>query len=487
MRLSLPRNIRWPGGLSSRLLLLTAAFVLIAEIMILVPSLAAFQERWLLDRVRQAEIASGVVEAAPDQLVPDRLARQLLKGAGVSTVAVQIGGVRRLVLPGPRLETVPDYVDLRSARGVPWLFDPWRTLFGSSDRMIRVTARPQFRSGDFIEIVVPAQPLKAELGAHMLRVLGLSILISALAGGLVYGALSAFIVQPMIRLTESIERFRSDPEDPGAAPEISGRRDEIGRIEEELGRMQDEVRGALKSRARLAALGEAVAKINHDLRNMLTSAQMASERLAVSGDPAVAKALPRLERALDRAMELAQNVLNYGKSEEPAPVVGSVPVALAVQSAAEDAGLSQGGVSLDLDAEEGMTVEADPDQLARILVNLMRNARQAVEALPARGGVGRVTVSVRQDAVASVIRVADDGPGIPGKTLERLFQPFAGSARPGGAGLGLAISRELAKAHGGDLVLVETGSMGTVFEVRLPRASVAAMPAPLQEGVYGTA
>src|SRR5439155_12183337 len=97
------------------------------------------------------------------------------------------------------------------------------------------------------------------------------------------------------------------------------RRDEVGRAETEHERMQADLAAALNSRARPAALGEAVAKINHHLKNMLTSAQIASERLAALKDPKVTQALPRLERALDRAVKLASGVLAYGKTQEDAP------------------------------------------------------------------------------------------------------------------------------------------------------------------------
>ena len=199
--------------------------------------------------------------------------------------------------------------------------------------------------------------------------------------------------------------------------------------------MQDDLRTALQSRSRLAALGEAVAKINHDLRNMLTSAQIVAERLQGSGDPRVAQALPRLERALDRAVRLAQNVMAYGKSEEPAPR----PVQLALRptaiSAGEDAGLTPDGVALHIALPAGLEVRADPEQLDRILVNLLKNAREAIEA------TGRTTGEVRLSAdpypTGVLARVQDDGPGVPERLRERLFQPFAGSGRPGGAGLGL--------------------------------------------------
>ena len=120
-----------------------------------------------------------------------------------------------------------------------------------------------------------------------------------------------------------MERFRADPEDARPPPSIrpaGATRSAAPRPSSTACRPTCARRS--NARARLAALGEAVAKINHDLRNMLTSAQIASERLAQSGDPKVAQALPRLERALDRAIKLATGVLAYGKSEEPAPGAG---------------------------------------------------------------------------------------------------------------------------------------------------------------------
>jgi signal transduction histidine kinase len=375
----------------------------------------------------------------------------------------------------------PVFIDLSAGHTASWLFAPWATLFGGPDRMIRVDARPRFRPAgspnEIVEIVVPAAPLKADLQDYLLRTLAVSLIISLTGGAIVYLALSAFIVRPMRRVTRSIERFRASPEDPEAAPEVTGRRDEIGRVEEELARMQEEVRQSLRSRARLAALGEGVAKISHDLRNMLTSAQIASERLATSGDPKVAKALPRLERALDRALSLAQNVLNYGRSEEPPPATRRILLLPAVEAAAEDAGLTPEGVRVNAELPAGFQIAVDPEHLHRILVNLMRNARQAIEAVEARRGRGLVRVTAGRERDDVVVRIIDDGPGMPERARERLFRPFAGSASSGGAGLGLAISRELAQANGGVLDLVDTSPKGTTFELRLP-AHVAEAAAP---------
>jgi signal transduction histidine kinase len=336
---------------------------------------------------------------------------------------------------------------------------------------MRVMAAPRFRSSiDFVEFVAPDAELKKALVGYLWRVVLIIAFVSAIAGLLVYLTLNLFLVRPMQRITYAMERFRADPEDPHARVPLSGRRDEIGRAEAELDRMQADLRTALNSRARLAALGEAVAKINHDLKNMLTSAQIASERLAALKDPKVSQALPRLERALDRAVKLASGVLTYGKSQEAAPEARPLPLAPAVESAAEEARLSESGVRLVSELDRRDQVIADPDQLHRMLVNLLRNAREAIEHQEGRTTPGAATVRVAYPDGLTVIRVADNGPGLPERARERLFQPFAGSGRPDGAGLGLAIARELAQGHGGDLVLAESGPEGAVFEIRLPGA-----------------
>lgn len=456
-----------PVGLTPRLLLLTVLFVLAAELIIMAPSLAAFHEGRLLDRVRTAELASLVVDAAPEGGVTDAMAAQLLNGAGVVSVGVGTGRDRRLLLEAPRSRRAPGTVDLRRSNPAGWLARPFAALSSPDDQMVRVLAEPTFRNADVVEVIAPAGAMKRELGGYLLGLFGVTAFVTAFAGALLYLALNIFLVRPIQKITVAMERFRADPEDPKSHIHPSGRLDEIGRAEAELDRMQADLRAALTSRARLAALGEAVAKINHDLRNMLSSAQIASERLALSGDPKVAQALPRLERALDRAIRLASDVLAYGKSEEAAPQLIDLPLRAAVEAAAEDAGLTPKGVRLKTDIAADARLAADPDQLHRLLLNLLRNAREAIEGAP-EPREGRVKVSSRRGDSATVLTIADNGPGVPERARARLFEPFAGSGRAGGTGLGLAISRELAQAHGGDLRLAASGPGGTAFELTLP-------------------
>jgi signal transduction histidine kinase len=450
------------------LLLLTVLIVVLANLLILPPNLAAFEEQRLLDRLRAAEVATLVTQTATNGKVTEQMSRALLASAEVVQLSVGVNNERHLILQMPRVQRTPYLVDLRANNSLSWIA-PFDTLFGGAGRMVRVMAKPRFLQGDFVEIVAPDAPLKRELTAQLVRLLGIAAFTSVMAGAVVYFSLTLVLVRPMLRITRSMEHFRADPDDPQSHIKPSGRRDEIGRAERELDRMQIDLRAALSSRARLAALGEAVAKINHDLRNMLTSAQLASERLAGSGDPTVAQALPRLERALSRAVTLASDVLAFGKSEEPAPQKSPVPLRAALEAAAQDAGLTPDGVALTVEFKDDRAVNADPEQLHRILVNLLSNARQAIDQANAREGVGKVTARHTVDGVMDVIQLRDDGPGLPERARTHLFQPFAGAARQGGTGLGLAIARELAQGHGGELALVETGPTGTEFELRLPR------------------
>ena len=470
------RRVLWPGGLSARLLLATLLVVVLANAVIVPVLLANRQRDWLSEKVAAGELASFVV-GVPEGKLTQPLKAQILKTAGLVAVNVQADGVMRSVLAPARVPRTVYRLDLRQQDLFSQISGALDTLFGGGDRMVLVIDRPHYLTGELVEILVPDAPLQSILVDNARELLLGAILTSVMAGALVYLFLTFFLIRPIQRITRSMERYRADPDDPAARLKPSGRHDEIGRAENELDQMQLDLSAALASRARLAALGEAVAKINHEMRNMLTSAQLASERLATSGDPVVARTLPRLERALERAVTLAANVLAFGRSEEPPPAPKPVPLRAALESAAEDAQLSDEGVKLASDVDETAQVLADPDQLHRILVNLMRNAREAIEGAPKNTGGGAISVGLTISDGASMIRVADNGPGLPERAQVNLFQPFRGSARQGGAGLGLAISRELAQAHGGDLLLVETGPAGTVFDLRLP-----GNPDPLPRG-----
>jgi signal transduction histidine kinase len=298
-------------------------------------------------------------------------------------------------------------------------------------------------------------------------------LISGITGALVYITLNQLFVRPMRRVTANMMAFRADPENGDRIIALSGRADEIGTAERELAAMQTDLALMLQQKNRLAALGLAVSKINHDLRNLLSSAQLFSDRLARLPDPDVQRFAPKLMRSLERAIAFCQSTLSYGRLQEPPPDRKPLLLEPLVEEVHETLGLGPDGPIRWISAvERGLTVEADYDQLFRILLNLCRNAMQAMESRAARDpGRDQIRVTGRREGAVVVIEVSDTGPGFSERARAHLFEAFQGSTRTGGTGLGLAIAAELVRAHGGDIRLVE-GTIGATLRLTIPDRAV---------------
>src|SRR5438270_2925993 len=178
------RRLFWPGGLSARLLVLTVVFAALGGALAIPPALAAYEQQWLLDRVRAAELASLAPEVAPDRVVSEQLKAQFLNGAGVDIVAVSVDGIRSLVFarPRPGPAAAPYLVDLRErAPGLGWLA-PFRTLLGPDGRRVRVMAEPRFRKADFVEFVASDAELKRALGVYLWRLVLIVAFVSTITG-----------------------------------------------------------------------------------------------------------------------------------------------------------------------------------------------------------------------------------------------------------------------------------------------------------------
>jgi len=458
-------------SLAGRLLGLTALAVLAGEIFVFAPALAGFHEAWLRERINLAQIASLALEVSPDLEVAESLEFDLLNNAEVQRVAMQREGERVLLLEDPNAPVTEELVtyDYTSATGFQRFSWAVETFFAPPGRVLRVLSRPRFESGDFIEIVLNEAPLKRALGDFAERFARVSMLILLAAGALIYFALSAAFVRPMRELTQAIERFRDKPEDVSIAFPRSPRADEIGRAQRAAADMAEQVRNALRQRERLAALGAAVARIGHDLRNMLSTAQLVADRLARSEDPAVRQLAPRLERTIDRAAGLAASTLKYGRADEAPPVLRKVMVAETVDEALAEALLPFPQITGRRDIEAGLACVADPDHMHRILVNLIRNAGQAMTE-HTRKDKTLIIRGARMEGRCE-IELIDHGPGVRENLRDRLFEPFISAApEAGGTGLGLAIARELTRAMGGELALTRTGAEGTTFQITLPAA-----------------
>ena len=452
-------------SLSGRLLLFTIAFVMLAEALLYFPSAARFYHDQLANRLAAAQIAVLALDQGDPQTLSPQLKNELLANAGVRAVALKRNNTRRLYLAETMPPEVSLSIDLRDVTLVGLTIYALDSMIMGDGRTLRIIGKPRLQGGEFIEAIVDEAPIRDELLTYSTRIFELSLFISIMTASLVFATLYFTLVQPMQRLTQSMVSFQEKPEDAQRIIVPSRREDEIGQSERVLATMQTEIRQALQQREHLAALGSAVAKIQHDLRNILSSAQLASDRLAASNDPAVRQLAPRLMRSIDRAIELATNTLKYGRAEE-APANRHrqplLPLAEEAMHAALAAG--DGRAAWRNDISPDLEVDADGEQLLRVLINLGRNAAQALEGRPD----GQVTISALRADDGVAIDVSDNGSGIPEQVLKHLFEAFAGRGRIGGSGLGLAIARELARGHGGDVVMLRTGPEGTTFRITIP-------------------
>ena len=472
-------------GLSAKLLALTGLFVMLSEILIFVPSMANFRVNWLADRVNAAHLAALASDAVPGGIIPPMIRNELLSTAQVKGVAVKRMGQRRMVLPPEDELSIDETFDIRPmklgmtdqvGRRFGLITDALSVFLKSEDRTIRVLGHPAtarggvatafpYASDDFVEIILPEAPLRSAMLRFGLNILGLSVIISGITAGLVYWALRGLLVSPMMRLSRNMMHFSASPEDASRIITPSSRNDEIGIAERELARMQTELVQLLQQKNRLAELGLAVAKINHDLRNMLSTAQLMSDRLAALPDPAVQRFSPKLIQSLDRAIAFCNDTLRYGQAEEPAPHRRRLALVPMLRDVGEGLGLPRASLAWRIDVAPDLMIDADAEQLYRILNNLVRNAVQALDGQSVPDGC--VTVSGARNGSVLTLRIADNGPGVPPKALSNLFRAFKGNSRKGGTGLGLAIAAELVAAHGGQL-RHEAGNPGAIFVIEIP-------------------
>ncbi len=451
-------------GLSARLLLLTIGFVMLAEVLIYAPSIGRFRLVYLEERLAAGHLAILALEATPDHMVGEDLESELLAHVGAYSVALTKPNQGKLILmthtPGP----VNASYDLRGASFFGLIGDAAMALMGDGDRILRVVGESPKDPAILVEVVLVEAPLLSKMIGYSQRILALSLVISLFTAALVYLSLHWLLVRPMHHITESMTRFRADPEDASTIVRPSSRSDEMGIAQRELANMQQRLRGALRQKAHLAALGTAVTKINHDLRNILATARLVSDRLGGSNDPQVQRITPTLVSAIDRAVNLCAQTLNYTRQGAPILDIGRFDLCDLIT----DVGNSQfdhaNGKATCRNLLEGpLEIDADREQMYRVLSNLAQNAIKA--------GAARVDFSARRSDDCLIIEVADNGPGLAPRAREHLFQPFVGSAQPGGTGLGLPIARELLRAHGGDLRLERSTGKGTCFSLVLPAPS----------------
>lgn len=446
------------SGLSARLLWLTVAFIMLCEIFIFAPSVARFRVQYLEMKLDAAHLTLTALEAA--EMVDPELQRRLLNQAGVLGMTVIRPGMPARTLGPDMPSRIPMLFDLRAENFLTLIINALKCMFEPKDMVIGVTGLSPSDPDVIVEVILEEKPIRFALIDYGVRIFVLSLFISVVTAALVYFSIQWLAVRPMRRLTANMIRFQQAPQDADRIMKPGDRTDEVGVAERALAAMESELRNALTQKERLAAVGTAVTKVSHDLKNILATAMLESDRLEKSDDPEVRRITSGLVKAIDRAIHLCTKTLRFAKEGPPRVERTSVQLAALLGQVKADLQPVLEGCDLDIQVGDGRSILVDSELLRRAIENLVRNAAEA--------GATRVKIGLEQGRQRVVLLVSDDGPGLPAKAIENLFVPFSGSARAGGSGLGLPISREAIRAQGGDLSLRQTAESGAVFEIALP-------------------
>ena len=461
-------------GVAGRLLLLTIGFVLLAMGLFYASRLTAYRENWLRDRLMVAHTAMTLFGETGKEQVPPELADKILDTVNAKAIVVALPDGRRLVAePRGPVATVAETVEVDDPTIALASQAAFRTLFAQPGSLVRVIGRSQ-GDGATIDVTLDESPLIEAMWRISRTFLVLSLIISAVVTCVLWAALWSLVIRPVRRLTSSIIAFGERPQESARVIAPSGRDDEIGRAEAALATMQSSLAHELRQRKRLAELGMAVARINHDLRNMLSAAQLISDRLSAIPDPLAQRLAPRLVATLDRAILFCQSTLTYGGGREQAPTPRRFDLRELVRQLVETAEAERiGAVVYAIDIPPKFELLADPDHIQRVIENLCRNAAQV---LVTRGAQSGRPTAIRLAAIrtgnVALIEISDTGPGFASEQTAHIFEPFHLTTREGGTGLGLAVAADLVARNGGSISLAEAKSddfyCGARFLITLP-------------------
>ncbi|HBF32060.1 MAG TPA: histidine kinase [Rhizobium sp.] len=467
-RLETERGTKMPSrlrGLSGRVLVLTVTFILVAEVLIFAPSIATMRLNWLHNNISKAAAAAVVIDGLQPSALPKEVQADTLLATGTKAIALRKDGTTRLLAMAEMPHEVDAQYDLTDVSTLDAIQDAFETLIFGGHRLISVSS-PIGDTQMQVEVVMSDAALHRGLLVYAGRIAIVSLIISVITGLLLFVSLNRILINPMRQLARNIQDFTENPEDPNRVMGPMMGRDELAFVAQHLANMQEQLQKTLRQQKNLADLGLAVSKINHDMRNILASAQLMSDRLVDVDDPMVKSFAPKLVRTIDRAVGYTSEVLAYGQASEAEPRRRRFNLATLSQEVEDILALDM-KIHFINQIQPDIVIDADSEQLFRVIHNLCRNAAQALagsgDDIP-----GRILLSAHRVGSVVAITVDDDGPGMPRKAREHLFTPFRGSVRSGGTGLGLAIAREIILAHGGTIALVEKPGPGTQFRIEIP-------------------
>ncbi len=462
-------------GLSFKLIGTIIVAILLIEIFIYLPSVSNFRVNWLNDKLSSATVAISVLDVVPDVMdLPDGLGDKLLDNAGAIAIVYRRDGQSKLISHSEiDMPTSVIRADMRNSDPMELILGALESLLFGTNRVYNIVGVVQGQKAALIEVLVFEKPLRDAMITYSRNILILSLIVALITSAIIFIYINLVIISPISNLTKNMIAFRKNPKNASLIINESPRKDEIGIACRELRSMESDLFSMLKQRQHLADLGMAVAKINHDLRNMLNSVQLLSGQVARLDDPEVQHLAPRLVHSLDKAINFAQSVLEYGHQNSTPPKMLPVDLFSLVDEVAIDGGVfSHPKIKFINQVPDNISLMVDPEQMARIMLNLIKNATQAFEVEGVRVSEAQILVKYEnRDDEGIAIIISDNGPGLPPRAKENLFKAFEGSARAGGVGLGLIIARELSEAHGGKLEFIEQ-EKGARFDICLPQSAL---------------
>ena len=314
---------------------------------------------------------------------------------------------------------------------------------------------------------VQSRTKRVEENEHTLRRWTIALGLAAVVLGLVMTIWVIITLRPLRRLREAARRVAAgnyDSRIPERGPtEVA----DLARELNSMARAVEERERELVRSERLAAVGKMAAMITHEVRNPLSSIGLNTELLEeeLESGPSEAKdLLQAIHREVDRLTAITEEYLAFARLPKPKLAYEAVNPMVGALAAFVREDLAAKNVDLAIELGDGDPIALiDAAQLRQCLINLVRNATEAVAAK----GKGKVTLRTKRTGDRVLIEVEDDGTGIPPDVLPRLFDPFF-STKEGGSGLGLALTQQIVKDHGGDLAVDSTVGKGTVFRVAVP-------------------
>ena len=306
-------------------------------------------------------------------------------------------------------------------------------------------------NGQQLSFIINQTPIRDTIRSYLPMGFLLFSTTFSVLGFILYFVLRRFYLAPLKSLTTTLAEFANDPTVPRPTANALKINSDFRDAARALDELQRNTITEMRQRERLAEIGEAVAKINNDIRNVLSSATLVADALLGSKDKQVSRTAPHVVRSLEQAVDLCQSMMDY--------LVAVPDPQLSTFSMNNIANELVDATKMQITYSGPAEIHADRKMMQRIFLNLARNSGGA--------GATKLHIDIWRAGHLGIIDISDNGNGIPKQQWDSLFQAFKTHGRCG-SGLGLAIAQDLVAAQGGHVKLSRSNENGTEFRIQLP-------------------